>query len=394
MYSMKKIFVPLIALTIVIAGGMYLSRLKSMESTRVPEKESEPVAREESIREDDIKRLIGQMLIVGFRGTSADENSYITKSVRDLNLGGIILFDYDVPSGTKGRNIVDPVQTKKLISDIVSYANTPLFVSIDAEGGLVNRLKPTYGFAEIPSHETLGKGTAEKTRATANILGQQLSALGINFNFAPVIDVNVNPENPVIGKLGRSFGTNPEKVSMHGAAFIEGLHSSGILTSVKHFPGHGSSAADSHLGMVDITHSYKEEELEPFRTLIAEGSADTVMVAHVFNKTIDENYPASLSEKFIKELLRTTLGFTGVVVSDDMNMGAIRKHYGFEEAVVRAVQAGNDILIISNNGDIYDEEYPKRAVDAIVRAVKTGEIPLSDIYASAERIRILKEKIR
>ncbi len=340
------------------------------------------------------RKLIGQMFIIGFRGTSVNENSYIIRTIKDLNIGGIILFDYDIPSGIKERNIINPTQTKKLVSDIVSYSETPLLISIDAEGGMVNRLKPAYGFSDIPSHEMLGKEQKKKTHRTAEILGKELSELGINLNFAPVVDLNTNPQNPIIGKLERSFSDNPNLVVIHASEFISGLHDFNILTSIKHFPGHGSSNTDSHLGIVDITKTYKNKELEPFRTLIEKKLVDTVMVAHVFNKNIDQDYPASLSEKFIQNILREELGFDGVVISDDMDMGAIRNNYGFEDAVVKAVKAGTNMLIISNNGNVYDESSPKRAIDAIWNAIQTGDVSISNIYTSAEKIRVLKEKIK
>jgi len=386
---MKKNILVLLIVGLVVAAWVYFSA-----SPNIPENNKIDAVKETALDENEIRDLIGQMLIVGFRGTSVDENSYIVKTIKNLNLGGIILFDYDIPNGTKERNIINPIQTKKLISDISSYSKTPLFITIDAEGGMVNRLKPEYGFAEIPSHELLGKTTEENTRRIAETLGRELSELGINFDFAPVVDLYINPQNPIIGKLGRSFGNDPEHVTNYASAFIEGLHKFNILTSLKHFPGHGSSNTDSHLGMVDITKTYQEKELEPFKNLIEKKLADTVMVAHVFNRNIDPNYPASLSEKFIRGILREKFRFDGVVISDDMDMGAIRNNYGFEDAIVKAVQAGTDMLIISNNGSVYDESSPKRAVDAIWNSVKTGDISPSDIYASTERIKILKEKIK
>jgi len=371
----------------VIIGGAYL-----LAPSNVFEQKGKD-AEDPGLNEEQVRSLVGQMLIVGFRGTSVDENSYIVKAIRDLNLGGVILFDYDVPSKTRGRNIIDPEQTKKLIADIESYSPHPLFIALDAEGGLVNRLKPSYGFSDTPSHETLGGGSAEETREAAGTLGKELSDLGFNLDFAPVVDLNVNPENPVIGNLERSFGRDPDLVTAHARAFILGLHEYGILSSLKHFPGHGSSESDSHLGIVDVTDTYVPEELDPFRNLIREDLADTVMVAHVFDRNIDPEYPASLSEKFIRGILREELGFEGVVISDDMQMGAIRDHYGFGEAVVRAVRAGNDILIISNNGAEYDESAAEHAADAIWEAVQNGEIPLSGIQESVERIGSLRGRI-
>lgn len=389
----KHIGIVFLIVSAIILSWIYFSGLRP-PSSKIKENDETKITGDKRINESQVRKLIGQMLIVGFRGTSIDEDSYIVQKIKNLNLGGIILFDYDVPTQTKGRNITDPAQTKKLISDIVSYTATPLFISIDAEGGVVNRLKPAYGFVDVPSHESLGNKPKEETLRTAKILGKELSELGINFDFAPVVDLNVNRENPIIGKLGRSFGDDPQLVYEYASEFISGLHAFDILTSIKHFPGHGSSDADSHLGIVDVTKTYKKQELEPFKNLIKNKHVDTVMVAHVFNRTIDPDYPASLSEKFIRDILRKELGFEGVVISDDMDMGAIRKNYGFEDAVVKAIMAGTDMLIISNNGDVYDESSPERAIDAIWNAIQSRKISLSDIYDSAKRIEALKEKIK
>ena len=340
----------------------------------------------------DLQKKIGQMLIVGFRGTEIDRLSYISKSINNLNLGGIILFDKDNPSGQFPRNIISPEQTKQLISDINKYSNHSLFISVDAEGGWINRLKEKYGFKNIPSAEQLGKGTIEETRSTAISLGQQLKEIGFNMNFAPVVDVNVNPENPVIGYLERSFSNDPEKVYEHASSFINGLHENNIITAIKHFPGHGSSTADSHLGIVDVTNTYKQEELIPYQKLIESGYSDMVMTAHIINQNIDPEYPSTLSQLFVKKILREQLGFKGVIVSDDMQMGAIVNNYGFDDAIVRAINAGCDMLIISNNGTTYDEGAPQKAIEAIYKAVKDGKISEQQINDSYNRIQDLKKK--
>lgn len=341
--------------------------------------------------DEDLKGKIGQMLIVGFRGTVADENSNIAKAIRDLNLGGVILFDIDGPTKSFPRNITGAEQVKELIKDLKGYSAPPLMVSIDAEGGHVNRLKPKYGFIPIPGHQELGKADdLSRTRKESARLAKELSWLGFNTNFAPVVDVDVNPENPVIGGLGRSFSADPEKVSAHARAFIEGQHRSGILTAIKHFPGHGSSRADSHKGLADVSETYRDEELIPYEELIPSGIVDMVMVAHIVNRNIDPDYPAALSNIYIDKMLRKKLGFRGVVVSDDMQMGAITEHYGFEEALAGAVNAGCDLLIISNNGSSYDEMISYRASDAIFKAVKNGKIPVARIVESFDRISKLK----
>ncbi|MFZ3057803.1 MAG: glycoside hydrolase family 3 protein [Minisyncoccales bacterium] len=345
-------------------------------------------------QEDDyeLKQKIGQMLIIGFRGTEIDRTSYISKAINVLNIGGVILFDRDNPSGEFPRNIVDYDQTKKLITDLNKYSPTPLFISVDAEGGYINRLKAKYGFTNIPSAEQMGKGTVEEIKNQANILGQQLNALGFNMDFAPDVDVNVNPENPVIGYLERSFSNDPIKVYEHASSFIDGLHQNNIITAIKHFPGHGSSTSDSHLGIVDVTNTYQQDELIPYQKLIENGYSDMVMTAHIINTNIDPNYPATLSPLFIKNILREQLKFTGVIVSDDMQMGAIVDNYGYDEAIIKAINAGCDMLIISNNGKTYNEKDPYDAVDIILKAVKDGEITPQQINDSYNRIQTLKEK--
>jgi len=340
--------------------------------------------------EDKLKEEIGQMLILGFRGTQYQEDSFIDKSINNLKIGGVILFDFDVPSAAFPRNIINPRQTKQLITELQKKSKIPLFITIDVEGGLVNRLKPKYGFMEVPSAEDLGKGTPQETFQTAKALGKELKGLGINFDFVPVVDLNINPQNPVIGKLGRAFSADPQTVISHAASFINGLKENHIISSIKHFPGHGSSTADSHQGMVDITNTYQAEELMPFQELIKKNIAPTVMVAHTINKNLDQQYPATLSKNTIQKTLKELLKFQGVVVCDDLSMGAISKNYGLEEAAVKMVEAGCDLIIISNNVTSYDEALPLKVVEAIFQAVQTSEISTSSIEASYQKILKLK----
>ncbi|MFZ5803043.1 MAG: beta-N-acetylhexosaminidase [Candidatus Omnitrophota bacterium] len=343
----------------------------------------------------DLQKRIGQMLVVGFRGTEAPPEASIVRAIRELNLGGVVLFDKDVPTQGFPRNIVDPAQIKDLIRDLQKASRTPLFVAVDAEGGRVNRLKPEYGFAAVPGHQELGaKNDAQETRRVSSTLAQELSEAGLNVNFAPVVDLNLNRANPVIGALGRSFSEDEEIVVRHARAFIEGQHDYGILTAIKHFPGHGSSREDSHLGLVDITATYQDKELIPFERLIREGAVDMVMTAHLLDRKVDPEHPVTLSRRFLGEILRGKLGFDGVVVSDDMHMGAITAHYGLGEALVLAIQAGCDLLILSNNGNSYDERAPYQAVEAIFDAVRTGRIPASRIVEASDRIGRLKNRLK
>ncbi|MGK7370566.1 MAG: glycoside hydrolase family 3 N-terminal domain-containing protein, partial [Candidatus Halalkalibacterium sp. M3_1C_030] len=197
---------------------------------------------------------IGQMLKIGFRGISIDENSPIVEDIRKYHIGGVVLFDYDVPRDTAYRNISSPEQVRQLTQDLQKFANIPLIIAIDQEGGKVARLKPRYGFEQSVSAQQLGSlQNADSTRKYARQTGETLSELGINTNLAPVVDVNINPQNPVIGGIERSFSADPEVVSRQAKIYIETLHEYGIITTLKHFPGHGSSKDDSHLGVVDVT---------------------------------------------------------------------------------------------------------------------------------------------
>jgi len=344
--------------------------------------------------DQELKNKIGQMLLLGFRGTQVYEDSYISKVIKDINIGGVILFDYDVPSQSFPRNIINPEQTKKLISSLQAFTKTPLFIAVDAEGGRVNRLKEKYGFIKIPSAKEIGNLNPEKAEFIYKKLAGQLAGLGFNLNLAPVVDVNINPKNPVIGSLQRSFSSDHEIVTDNALAFINANNRKGIISALKHFPGHGSSREDSHLGLTDVTKTYKNYELTPYKELIKKGKAEMIMTAHVMNRQVDPDYPATLSPNFLQKILRDKLGFKGVIISDDMQMGAITKNYSFSEAVIRAVNAGCNILAISNNGKTYDEDTVYKAFKVIINAVKSGKIPMHKINDSYTKILKLKKKFK
>ncbi len=337
--------------------------------------------------ERELKTRIGQMLIMGFRGTEISEDSYITKVFRDVKVGGLTLYR---------RNILNPEQTRKLISSLQHYSSTPLFVTVTAEGGRVNRLKSKHGFSDIPSPKELGKiQDYEFTKQVALKLSQELKWLGFNMNFAPVVDVDINPKNPIIGALGRSFSSDHHQVVLHAQAFIEAHHQNDIITVAKHFPGHGSSEKDSHLGITDVTDTYKEEELIPYKSLQEKGLLDAVMTAHIVNRKIDKHHPATLSSNFLQDILRNQVGFQGVIISDDIEMGAISKYYSFEDALIRAINAGCDIILISNNSlSGFDKELPYKVRDIIYQAVKDGKISKQRIIESSNRIYELKKRFK
>ena len=231
------------------------------------------------------------------------------------------------------------------------------------------------------------------TGVAASASAAELRALGINWNLAPVVDVNVFPESPAIGALERSFSADPEVVAAHAAAFARAHAAADVISSLKHFPGHGSAAGDTHLGVTDVTASFvREDELAPYRMLIEDGYEDPVMTAHIVNRDLDPSgRPATLSTAIVTGLLREDLGFRGVILSDDMQMGAIVEQYSLERAAVEAVKAGVDMILIANQlSDDRTEVY--RVKRAILDAVAEGEISEDRIYESVERILALKRR--
>lgn len=330
--------------------------------------------------------------MVGFRGVSVCDTSPIVQDIRAGRVSGVILFDYDVLQKKSGRNIQSPSQVQSLCATLQSYSPTPLLIGIDEEGGKVNRLKPKYGFPQTVSAAYLGRlRSLDSTRLYATRTATLLSELGINLNFAPVCDVSVNPKNPVIAKLERGFSSNPDSVAMHASAVVKAHRAKHVLTALKHFPGHGSSQSDSHLGFVDVSSTWSRAELTPFQTLILQGNADIIMTAHIFNTAWD-TLPATLSKKVIQGMLREELNFDGVVCSDDMQMKAIAAHYGLEQALKLALNAGVDMLIFGNNLD-YDEGIAEKACMLIKGLIGRREIKQERIEEAYRRVMRLKSRL-
>lgn len=338
-----------------------------------------------------LKKQIGQMLMIGFRGMELSPGNHIMEDITQLNVGGVILFDYDMPSKKYGRNIKSPQQLQKLTADLQKLTDTKLLIAIDQEGGKVNRLRTVYGFPAAVSAKFQGKNGVDTTVKYAAQTAVTLARLGINFNFAPCVDVDVNPLCPIIGKLERSFSADPDVVSQHAEIWLTEQTKQGVTGCVKHFPGHGSANSDTHTGAADVTGTWTSAELTPYRTLIRTGKVKAVMTAHVFNAALDARYPATMSEAVITGLLRRELGFEGVVVTDDLAMGALVDHYSLEEILVRAVLAGADVLCLSNNGKTYDPHIAQKAVAIIYKAVQDGRIPMQRIEESYARIMKLKQ---
>ena len=340
-------------------------------------------------KEYTLDENIGQMLLVGFRGQEVDstQNPEIISALRDYHVGSVILFDYDVPTGTRGRNIKDATQLKRLCTQLRAY-NPDLLIGIDQEGGYVSRLATRYGFPAILSAQKSAAKGDDTVRHYAALTGRMLADLGINLDFAPVADVNVNPACPVIGGIERSFSADPAVVKRCCEIWIQELARNQVVGCYKHFPGHGSAKGDTHKGLVDVTDTWKRSEVEPYRDI--QSANMMVMTAHVINRRLDPaGLPASLSPK-ITSFLRDTLHFDGVIVTDDLAMGSIVQQYSFEKAVRMAVLAGADLLCLSNNGGTYDTNMVARAAKVIRQMVDEGTVTEERIRQSADRIRALQ----
>ena len=341
---------------------------------------------------------VAELLLVGFSGTEVTGNAEVRHLLCDVKVGGVILFERDVATG-QPRNLVSREQVRRLTADLQALAGLcagrPLFIAADNEGGRVMRLSPRLGYPPSPSAQEMGRSDdVDATRIEARRMGVVLREAGINWNLAPVVDVALNPLNPAVVTLGRSFSSDPARVTAHAGAFIEGMHDEGILTALKHFPGHGSSLRDSHAGFTDVTDTADlDKELAPYRALIRLGLADSVMTAHVFNRGLDPWDPATLSRYTVRRILRGWLGYHGVVVSDDLLMGAIIRHYGLEEAAVAALGAGVDVLLISQNSTKGEPDAAARVVAAIDRALTDGWLSRSRVAAALDHVAALRSRI-
>jgi beta-N-acetylhexosaminidase len=340
---------------------------------------------------DDIKlkQEIGRMVIVGFDEKKVDAESQIIKDINNYSLGGVILFDRFYNDRNKTKNISSPKQLKALTSALKALSNKPILIAVDQEGGKVARLKPKYGFKKIPSAKTISQLPIVDAQQFYKQQALMLKQNGINCDFAPVVDVALNPKNKVIVGLERSYSSNPKEVQKYAKIFIDALREQNIISVLKHFPGHGSSLADSHKGFVDITNTWQELELEPYKALIKDGDVDMIMTAHVFNKKLDAQYPATLSYNVNTKLLRKKLGFGGVVVSDDLQMRAITKHYTLKQSLTLAINSGVDMVLFGNQ---LSHNTPKEIVEAIFEEVKNGNIPYKRIQDANKHIQNLFTK--
>ncbi len=340
-----------------------------------------------------LEQKVGQMLMVGFHGTTATAQSQICKDIKKYHLGAVILFDYNPVDKSKPKNISNKTQLKRLTAQLQSCSfDGKLLIAVDQEGGKVQRLKSRYGFyGKFPKASEVTGMDQTQIKNTYRKMSKELKSVGINYDLAPVVDLDINKKNHVIHGLGRSFGRDPKTVEKYANIFIDAMHDNGVLTALKHFPGHGSSMGDTHKGFVDVTHLWKKVEMKPYSLL--NKKADTVMVAHVFNKKLDSQYPATLSKKTVNLILRKKLGFNGVVITDDLQMGAISQKYSLKKTLNLAINAGDDILLFGNQLDPRKIVTSKKLVNTIINLIKEKKIDMQIINDAYERIQILKQKL-
>ncbi|MCF3934623.1 hypothetical protein L1787_14555 [Acuticoccus sp. M5D2P5] len=383
-----------------------------------------------------LETMIGQMLMVGFTGDDVDEagTNLIARHIAAGRLGGVLFF---------GQNISDADAVKRMTEAFrAASPDRPVLLAVDQEGGRVERLTKAVGFQETPSARAIGMNRLDRASIVYERLAENLAAWGFNLNLAPVVDLAVERDNPVITRLGRAYSDDPAIVTDYARAFIEAHHAAGVLTALKHFPGHGSSRADTHEGFVDISETWAEDELVPYEKLMAEGLADMVLVSHVhldmppdippttatFAEVPDETpalqaaavderivraptrpvandltdplheaesalpLPASLSPQIIDGLLRETLGYQGVVISDDLEMGAIEALGDPVETTAQAILAGNDILVFAG-GAAPGQDLVATLHRRIRQAANEDPRLLARIVESYKRIADLKTRL-
>ena len=330
----------------------------------------------------DIRMMIGQHLVAGFEGTKVP--AAFKKTVRDHLIGNVILFSHNVKNAKQLKALCQEIQQV-----VVAATGVPAFITIDQEGGAVSRLKDDC--AVVPSAMAVAStGKIDNAYMAGLITGRELHALGVNFNLAPVFDVNSNPANPVIGV--RSYGDTPDKAASYACAMARGLIEGGVLCCGKHFPGHGDTAVDSHVGLPVVDKSLDElmeVELKAFKAGIDAGIPGIMSTHILFPQIEKDKVPATMSRAIMTGLLKETLGFEGLVLSDCMMMGAIAQQYGTVHGMVEALKAGVDLIFASHSIDLNVE-----AAQEMARAVQAGDVSLEELAQSTQKILRYKEALK
>ncbi|GAB4217240.1 MAG: glycoside hydrolase family 3 protein [Synechococcales cyanobacterium] len=340
-----------------------------------------PVDCEALLTQMSLEALVGQLLIVFFQGSRL--SPALQHMIREVQVGGLIL--YAVSGNTESAR-----QVAELVRDAQGASAIPLWISIDQEGGAVVRL--TRGVTAFPTPMAVAAaGSLDWAREMATALGTELRHVGINLTYAPLLDVNSNPANPIIGL--RAFGRDPQQVADWGLATLAGYEAAGLATTGKHFPGHGDTSVDSHVGLPVVTASQErleQVELYPFRAAIRQG-IPTLMTAHVVVPTWDPDWPATLSKRILTQILRQELGFTGLIITDSLSMGALAHYASLPELAIRSLEAGADVILLGADvGHTPDEQLP--VFEALLNAVHNGRLSRDRIVDSVRRILLTKAR--
>ncbi|MDC0174368.1 hypothetical protein OAI54_02120 [Pseudomonadales bacterium] len=358
-----------------------------------------------------LRKQLGQLVCVGFHGTTLTDPG-VRKIIEQAEaglIGGVIIYRY---------NIINRVQLTLLLQGIQgAKTEFPLFVFVDQEGGKIQRVDSSQGFKETLSAKRIAADLSPKAAQQHYAdLGQELQAAGFNFDLAPCVDLDGDPPGPAIGQLDRSYSQDVTTVITYAQTMLEGLGSQGVLGCLKHFPGHGRARGDSHTGLLDITHTWTAAELEPFKQLVSRGVVDAVMTSHLVHQHVDAGTPVTFSTEWLR-ILREDLGFDGVIVADDLHMGAVIRHYTLNETVVQGLTAGLDLLMFSNNPlaaqpqgirhdlnatmatvstgawVVADPDLPAKVIFEATKAVVAGQLTEGVINAAYERVIELKRKL-
>jgi beta-N-acetylhexosaminidase len=341
------------------------------------------VARAQGAADD---RMIAQMLVLGFSGSSsaASGAQKVAQHLAAGRIGGVCFLGHN----TQNRAGIESLT--RLFNS--SARNGKAFIAVDQEGGAVQRLGARAGWSAIPAAQAVAaRNTPEQARGVYVAMARELKAAGFNLNLAPVVDLGFEPKNPIVYKWGRAFGKDGATVAQYAGVFVDAHRSQGVLTAHKHFPGHGSTHVDSHDRPVDLTPTWRADELVPFRDLARRGLIDIVMSGHLTHSRLTGGVPATLSPAAVR-LLRQDVGFNGAIMTDDLDMKAIRSAFDLDDAIVRAVAAGHDLILLSNSLKP-DDMLPQKAVAAVKAAVAAGRIPRGQIEASAQRIAALSARV-
>lgn len=345
-----------------------------------------------------LRHKIAQMLMMGFDGVALESHNPVVSCLKEEGLGGVILFDKDLLSNQPYKNLKTRQQITRLTQGLHELSDTlnihhgralPLLIGLDYEGGHVDRLANIPGCIQTMPPIEMSALSPTAFCQQAEKMALELKHLGFNLNFAPVVDLSLNNEQGILGKLGRCFASDAEKVTAFARDFIEAFARHGLICSLKHFPGHGSAAGDTHLGFVDVTDTYQSSELLPYKTLLKESNhLLMVMTAHVINRRLDpKGLPATLSYPIMTDLLRHELQFDGVVISDDLQMKAISGHFSLSDSLEKTINAGADMLIFANQLAAIT---PVEVINEIEHLVARGNIREQRIDESYHRIVKLK----